>query len=113
MKLLFDQNISFRILKLLPSEFNKSAQVRNLDLVNSSDIEIWDFSRLNSFCIVSFDSDFIDIANINGHPPKIIWLRTGNTSTKEIAKLLIKKKEAITSFLEDPEYSDLAVLEID
>ncbi len=113
MKLLFDQNISFRILKLLPSEFKTSGQVRDLDLVDSSDFEIWNYSKKNAFCIVTFDSDFVDIANIKGHPPKIIWLRTGNMSTKDIAKLLSKKKEAITSFLEDPEYIDLAVLEID
>ena len=41
MKLLFDQNISFRILKLLPENFSKSNQVRIVGLEGKKDIEIW------------------------------------------------------------------------
>ncbi len=66
MKLLFDQNISFRILKLLGKFFPDSNQVRGLGLENKTDIEIWGFARKEGFTIVTFDSDFCDIANLNG-----------------------------------------------
>ncbi len=40
MKLLFDQNISFKIIKLLNDDFSESGQVRELGLENSSDLNI-------------------------------------------------------------------------
>ena len=98
MKLLFDQNISFRIIKEVISFFPESEQVRGLGLENVSDSEIWEFAKANNFTIVTFDADFSDIANIKGNPPKIIWLRTGNTTTKNITKILKKRNQVINDF---------------
>jgi len=90
-KLLFDQNISFRILGKISNLYPDAKQVKNLNLVDSPDSEIWKFAKDNGYTIVTFDADFYDIANIKGHPPKIIWLRMGNTKTDNIAKLFIDK----------------------
>ena len=81
MKLLFDQNISYRITQLLKYIFPESKQVRNPKLENSTDRRIWDYAKENDYCIVTFDSDFYDLSLVKGSPPKIIWLRMGNTST--------------------------------
>jgi predicted nuclease of predicted toxin-antitoxin system len=113
MKLLFDQNISYRILKKIEADYPNAQQVRRLGLDNTSDIEIWEYAKKHEFSIVTFDGDFADIATINGHPPKILWLRTGNTTTDNIAKILIEKKEMIKAFLEEEEYQEIACLEID
>ena len=109
MKLLFDQNISFRILKILNNHFPGSAPVRELKLDGSTDQEIWKFAKVNNYVIVSFDADFYDFSSLYGHPPKIIWLRTGNTKTFYIANLLIQKEGLIKSFLEDEEISCLEI----
>ena len=58
MKLLFDQNISFRIIKQLERVFPGSKQVKELGLENTSDIEIWEYAKINNFVIVTFDADF-------------------------------------------------------
>jgi predicted nuclease of predicted toxin-antitoxin system len=55
----------------------------------------------------------IHISLINGHPPKIIWIRTGNLSTDDIAELLILRKVAIDEFLHDGEYEDISCIEIE
>ncbi|MCP4493033.1 MAG: hypothetical protein GY820_37905 [Gammaproteobacteria bacterium] len=99
MNLLFDQNISPRILKLLPTELSNSQQVRFVDLEDASDFEIFQFARSNNFSVVTFDSDFIDLNAINGTPPKIIWLNTGNLTTKNIAELLSRNFETIELYL--------------
>ena len=65
------------------------------------------------FAIVTFDSDFYDISLINGHHPKIIWLRTGNMKTNEIVQLMIDKQNTIISFLEKKEFKDVACLELE
>ena len=98
MKLLFDQNISFRVVKLILDEFPKSAQVRELGLEGTSDFEIFNYALKNNFVIVTFDSDFCDLNMLKGSPPKIIWIRTGNTITKNIAKIILEKTELIYSF---------------
>ncbi|MFN3999001.1 DUF5615 family PIN-like protein [Algoriphagus sp.] len=44
------------------------------------------FVKANGYSIVTFDSDFFDLSLIKGHPPKIIWIRTGNLTTDSILK---------------------------
>ena len=70
---------------------------------------IWEFAKNNNYCIVTFDFDFIDISTLKGYPPKIIWLRIGNTTTEN----LIAKIKADTKIIHDfLECSDTAFLEI-
>ncbi|TVQ80794.1 MAG: hypothetical protein EA358_01415 [Flavobacteriales bacterium] len=113
MKLLFDQNISFRIVSKLKETFFEARQVRELGLENSTDREIWEYARNNNYTIVTFDVDFYDMSNLYGHPPRIIWLRTGNRKTSDLAKLLINRSEIIQEFLTDASYENIACIEID
>lgn len=112
MSLLFDQNISFRIVQKIQTLFPNSKQVRELGLEGFSDDKIWKFAKENNYTIVTFDSDFFEISNLKGHPPKIIWLRTGNTTTKNIIEILQQKKEIIIDFISNPLYSEISCLEI-
>ena len=78
--------------------FPESKHVGQLNLLNSSDMEIWDFARKNEYVIVTFDADFYDLSVLAGTPPKIIWLRIGNTSTLNISNVIIKNMEMILEF---------------
>jgi predicted nuclease of predicted toxin-antitoxin system len=108
-KLLFDQNISARIVRLLSQAFPECTQVTLVKLNNARDMEIWDWAKLNGFCIVTFDSDFLDIATMHGFPPKILLLRTGNRKTIHLAELLQNKKQFIEDFFQD---ANIGCLEI-
>jgi predicted nuclease of predicted toxin-antitoxin system len=66
----------------------------------------------NNYTIVTFDSDFIDLATLKGTPPKIVWLRFGNSSNLKIANKLLSNITAIDSFISDTD-SEVAFLEID
>ena len=112
MKLLFDQNISFRVLIKLKHLFPDCDQVRTLQLENKSDIEIWRFSKENGYTIVTFDADFYDMVTLYGHPPKVIWLRTGNITTENLISVITSHAEIIQSFLQDAAYENLGCLEI-
>ena len=78
MKLLFDQNISSRILKKISEAYSDSSHVKLEGLKNASDSKIWDHANLHHFIIVTQASDFNDIFLLKGFPPKILWFRTGN-----------------------------------
>ena len=113
MKLLFDQNISFRIVNKIIDIFPESKHVSHVGLSNSEDIDIWQFAQKENYVIVTFDSDYYDISLINGCPPKVIWLRTGNLTTDEIKTIIVANAKIINDFSDNIEYSDKACLEID
>ncbi|MCB0738164.1 MAG: DUF5615 family PIN-like protein [Bacteroidetes bacterium] len=111
MKLLLDQNISYRIKKKLKPEFD-CTHVGQMGMNTSSDIEIWEYARSKNLTIVTFDSDFFDISVIKGHPPKILWLRTFVQTTSNLAQILNKNSELIGKFLTDEDYSEISCLEL-
>lgn len=113
MKLLFDQNISFRLINKISKDYPEAQQVMQLGLTDATDREIWNYSKDKGYAIVTFDADFFDLATFFGHPPKIIWLRTRNRTTKELAALLIDRKELIKDFLTSEQYQDIACFEIE
>jgi predicted nuclease of predicted toxin-antitoxin system len=98
MKLLFDENLSYRILKKLDVAYNGSENIRG-----KADLVIWEYAKKNGFTVVTFDEDFYDIQLLRKFPPKVIWLRCGNTSTNHIAEILNKKTEKLKRFIEDSE----------
>ena len=113
MKLLFDQNISFRITKKLTDLFPDCKHVSDCGLMDCDDQEIWEYAQKKDYTIVTFDSDFYDISVINGHPPKIIWIRTGNLIKNEIAQLKIRNKNTIENFIDSDDFKDISCLEIE
>jgi predicted nuclease of predicted toxin-antitoxin system len=99
MKLLFDQNLSFKLVKLIEEYFPESSHVSNEKLLKADDLTIWQFAKHNDFTIVTQDVDFLEISLIKGIPPKIIWLRLGNSTTLSIFNTLILNYNSINNFL--------------
>jgi predicted nuclease of predicted toxin-antitoxin system len=110
MKLLFDQNLSFKLCARLADLFPDSNQVRLLGLDRATDRAVWDYARDNGFVLVSRDADFADLAALHGSPPKVIWLRCGNQPAEAIEKILRDHAEAILAFEQDPDAACLEIL---
>ena len=58
MRLLFDQNLSFRLVRLLADVCPDSIYVRDLDLLEADDATLWRYAAGHGLVIVSKDSDF-------------------------------------------------------
>jgi predicted nuclease of predicted toxin-antitoxin system len=101
MKLLFDQNLSPRLVKLLDDVFPQSAHVFPLGLGEAEDTEVWEYGRENEFVLVTKDADFGDLSILRGFPPKVIWIRRGNCRTSDIENILRKNIDAIEHFEND------------
>lgn len=112
MKLLFDQNISYRVIKLLDSPYSDSKHVSSCSLLNAEDQDIWSYAKKNGFAILTFDSDFYDISLLKGHPPKIIWIRGGNLNTVGLANLLNLKQDIIREFLTHDKLRESSCLQL-
>jgi predicted nuclease of predicted toxin-antitoxin system len=101
--LLFDQNLSPRLVDRLADVYPDSVHVFSLGLGDAMDIEIWEYAREHDYMIVTKDADFSEFGVIKGFPPKIIWIRRGNCSTQEIEMILRENFPAISALGEDPE----------
>lgn len=101
MKLLFDQNLSFRLAKQLAALFPESAHVRILGMERRDDKIIWQYAKDNGFAVVTQDADFELLSQVYGFPPKIIWLRCGNTATANIRRILETNYDLILAFEAD------------
>lgn len=99
-RLIADENISCRLKEMLPAwkvlPVNEIKQRERL-----TDFRIWQYARVNQYLILTLDEEFWDLQNLNSFPPKIIWLRTGNTNTEAIAGLLLKFEDSIKQFISD------------
>ena len=103
MKLLLDQNLSRRLIPGLLPHFPESTQVAVAGLEKATDHEIWQFAKAHSYIIVTKDSDFEELSLLKGSPPKVIWIKVGNTQNRFILDILIDNKTEIQRLLSQNE----------
>jgi len=101
-KLLLDENLSDRIVSQITDLFPESSHVKFRGLQHQEDVDIWEFARLHGYSIASKDSDFHQRSLLLGHPPKIVFLRIGNCSTRQIVQLLRSNYGVLNAFDDDP-----------
>lgn len=109
MKLLLDQNLSFRLCEVLSDAYPEMQHVSQVGLKRASDLEIWQYASQNGYAIVTQDADFFDPTLLHGFPPQVIWLRCGNQKTEMIEAILRHHENDINEFIEG---RSLACLEI-
>lgn len=102
MKLLLDENLSHRLVARLADVCPGSAHVRDVGLSGAPDAAVWEHARAHGLAVVSRDSDFHDRAVLHGPPPKLVWIRRGNCSTREIEAVLRRHLGDLERFGADP-----------
>lgn len=103
MKLLLDQNLSYKLVSDLQAWYPETSQVRLIGMERASDEVIWDHARRHGFTIVTQDSDFHELSVLYGSPPKVVWLKCGNSSKGTVRRILIDNFQAINQFHQDPQ----------
>lgn len=83
---------------MLDDVFPTSLHVRLLGAGGATDSEVWQLARDNGCAIVTKDEDFHRMSVLRGVPPKVIWLRVGNSTTTNIAHLLRARAVDILNF---------------
>ena len=110
MRFIFDQNISHKIIELLPEQFSDSTSIKKEGLINASDRQVWEYAKEHNYIIVTQDSDFNDLNTLYNFPPKIIWIRTGNLRTQEILKILVDHIVEIEKFISDDDHGCFEII---
>lgn len=100
-KLLFDQNLSYRLVTKLEKDYPGSMHVASVGLDTSSDIDVWKYAKLHGFTLVTKDSDFNEICTLYNFPPHIIWLRIGNSHVSAAQEALQKHQKKIYTIIQE------------
>ena len=104
MKLLLDENLSWRIIKKLKPFFEEVVHASELKITQpADDISIWNYANKNGFTIISKDDYFEKIVLLRKAPPKLIYLKTYNLDTKKLVDLILENKDKIISFIDSDE----------
>ena len=103
MKLLFDENLSFKLPRQMAAAFPDSIHIRELGLKGHADEEIWDYAKVKGFTIVSKDKDFYQRALLYGSSPKFVWLCLGNCTRDDLLALIRRHEQEILAFETSPE----------
>jgi predicted nuclease of predicted toxin-antitoxin system len=107
--LLFDQNISPRLVSRLADIYPGAVHVSTLGMGAVLDVEIWQYAHDHNYMIVTKDADFSELGIVKGFPPKIIWIRRGNCSTQDMESILRENYPAISTLSADSETGILAL----
>ena len=100
MRLLFDENLSRRLVARLSDLFPGSSHVVVAGLQQKPDIAIWEYAKLHGFAIVTADADFYELSTSLGPPPKVIWLRGCDYPTDAAEELIRNRAIRLAQFLQ-------------
>jgi predicted nuclease of predicted toxin-antitoxin system len=109
MKLLFDENLSPKLVRLIADLFPDSVHVRDIGLQAADDPIVWTYAANNGLMICSKDSDLHQRSFVFGYPPKVMWVRLGNCSTSDVEQLLRSNFAAIRASCDDDYASFLSL----
>lgn len=102
MKLLFDHNLSPRLVDRLADLFPGSTHLYTLGMDHEEDRQVWIYAQSHDFTIVTRDGDYNELLILHGFPPKIVWIRRGNCSTAVIEEILRTHIADIQALATDP-----------
>ena len=109
MKLLFDENLSPRLVMRLADLCPDCLHVSAVGLERAPDEAVWMYARENELIIVTQDAYFGEMSVLLDSPPKVIGIGCGNCSTSEIERLLRKRYKDVGAFHNAPDEAVLAL----
>ncbi len=109
MKLLIDHNLSPSLVLHLKDRYPGCLHTMDLGFDRTPDHDLWRYARDNGFNILTKDTDFEQLSLLRGSPPKVVWLRIGNSTTQKVMELLDRHHADIEEFGKDTERSLLAL----
>src|SRR5688572_20671458 len=99
--LIFDQNLSPAIPRHLRTEFPACVHVRDQGLAEAADSQILDAADDLGLIVVSEDEDLSRLAASRRSASKVVWIKLGNCTTRQVVELLRSHRERINAFAAD------------
>lgn len=102
MKLWLDAHLSPLLVGWIQEHFDVSG-VRSIqsdpELVEARDEVIFELARDAGAVVMTKDRDFVDLVERLGAPPQVIWVTCGNTSNREMRRVLAATLPSVLTLL--------------
>jgi len=104
MKLWLDAQLSPEMAVWITEHFGYDAiAVRDVGLRDASDVEIFRAAKQADIVLITKDTDFSHLIQRLGAPPRVIWLRCGNTSNQRLRQLFARSLREAVALLDQGE----------
>jgi predicted nuclease of predicted toxin-antitoxin system len=108
-RLLFNENLSARLVALLADVYSGSAHPEHAGLLGAPDGAVWEHAASGGYVLVTKDEDFQRLSVVRGPPPKVVWVRLGNCATADVARLLWLRYDDVARFVAHEDAAFLAL----
>lgn len=78
---------------------SQSSHVEDLGLLSAQDPEIFEKARQAAAVVITKDSDFVQIQERRGPPPRLIWITCGNRSNRDLKDLIVRSWPRVKELL--------------
>ena len=112
MKLLIDQNISHNIIDSISDIYPNSIHITELKLIEDSDLEIWEYAKLNNFVFLTTDPEACNRNVISSPSPKIICIQSEVVTTTKVEWTLRVNQDTIEQFIDNDNVSSCLLIKV-
>ena len=99
MRLLLDENVSWRLAAYLRPHCKAVLHVRDIGLDESPDTSIWRYARQHGYDLLTKDEDFVRLLLAEGFPPRVVALQNAQVPVKALAEFLLARLPQLELFL--------------
>jgi len=91
MRLLLDENISWRLPAYLRPHCTAVLHVQDIQLDSSPDTNIWRYARQHSYDVLTKDGDFLRLVLAEGFSPRVVAVQNAQVLVAKLAKFLLMR----------------------
>ena len=84
MRFLVDAQLPIALARMLQQHGHESSHVDDLNMMQTSDRDIYAWAKQNQNVIITKDEDFVILHNADNNPCSLCWIRVGNTRRKDL-----------------------------
>jgi predicted nuclease of predicted toxin-antitoxin system len=87
-RFLIDTNLPKSLCRWIASKGHEAEHVLDLGLGQADDADIWVQAQATGAVVISKDEDFPDMVRLGSAGPSVVWIRTGNGTTRQLLTYL-------------------------
>jgi predicted nuclease of predicted toxin-antitoxin system len=78
---------------------SQAVHVEDIGLLSAEDPEIYEKARQANAVVITKDSDFVQIQERRGPPPRILWITCGNRNNRFLKDLIVQSWPRVKDLL--------------
>ena len=112
MRLLLDENISWRLAAYLRPHCETVVHVRDVGLDASPDTTIWRYAQQHGYDLLTKDEDFVRLVLADGFPPRVVALQNAQVPVAVLKAFLLARVPQLQRFLGEQNVFGLLTLSL-